>query len=72
MPNVFQLSVDDICANAGTFKKLNWARFAVQSSDFKGQTGSSGYRARIVQKAAREIKGRFSRNDGDHRRLVRI
>lgn len=61
MPNVFQLSVDNVlreCEELLTFGLGAVLLFGIP--DFKDETGSSGYHAEgIVQKAAREIKKNF-------------
>jgi porphobilinogen synthase len=62
MPDVFQLSIDNILRECEELLSLGInAVLLFGIPDFKDETGSSGYAADgIVQKAAREIKKRFS------------
>jgi porphobilinogen synthase len=61
MPNVFQLSIDNILRESGELLTLGIkAVLLFGIPDFKDEVGSSGYHADgIVQKASREIKKRF-------------
>ncbi len=61
MPNVFQLSVDNVLRECEELSKLGVnAVLLFGIPDFKDAVGSSGYAADgIVQKAAREIKRAF-------------
>ena len=61
MPNVFQLSVDNVLRECEELLNLSLGAVLLFGiPDFKDETGSSGYHAEgIVQKAAREIKKNF-------------
>jgi porphobilinogen synthase len=61
MPNVFQLSVDNVLRECEELLNLDLGAVLLFGiPDFKDETGSSGYHAEgIVQKAAREIKKNF-------------
>ena len=61
MPNVFQLSVDNVLRECEELLNLGLGAVLLFGiPDFKDETGSSGYHAEgIVQKAAREIKKNF-------------